>query len=670
MLRRFLLIGLGLLLVTMAWTGTGSADDEFMFFDELEIGMDAIGKTIIRGNEIRSFQARIIALIDAPGELNDFIEIRVSGDVIRESGGVAAGMSGSPVYVDGKLIGALSRAISFDSHPSPFALVTPIGPMLELVSPARSQLAQSKEQEVSVISVDPAAIADTALEGYTELELVDRVPEEAVRNLNPNRYYASPIATPVLVSGMEGRAFEYFTKGFSDELANVVSNGLMMLPGRENFLQEMSIGLEDRYPVQMINTGLPARQTTPVGSRPGVDDLVAGGGIGVTLADGDVTLGSLGTVTYREDDIVLGFGHSFLFTGDVEYFLNRIYIYDTIANQQTPFKFGTITERMGTLYQDRFQGIAGAIGAKTRSVRMNMRITDESTGDVTHYSVDFIRDNSFLASLMFSSGLTLLDRTLNKVGKGTLDVEYTIRGAGLPRRLQREDIFVSFNDIAVPGPLQVAQVVFLLAQNEFQDPELDTIDVDLTYTPEVHSARLVGLTTDKDEYKPGETVNYEAEFMPYRGERFIVSGSLDVPEGLRSSRLTLYAFGGQRQTSTTSDGNGAPAFENLEEIIDLVEDLNRNDQLTVEFLSIPSGDIDDSDDITFTDQVNGWVISGENRITLEIDQSVEETTPEVEPEDEEDTETGTEEQSDDSTDTDPEDNDPGSEQSCTQLFFC
>lgn len=664
MIKRFLLAGLVLLLATT--TLTSAQEDHFLMFEDLEVGMEGVGKTIIRGNDIRSFQARIVALIDAPGTLNDFIEVRVSGDAIRESGGVAAGMSGSPVYVNGKLIGALSRAISFDNSPSPFALVTPIGPMLDLIEPTRN-MASAQVAQADVLNVNPAS-TELELQGFTELALVDRVPSAEERAQHPNRYYATPVTTPVLVSGLNDRAFNWFSNGLPQELRTTFADQLEKFSGHDTFLNELSWGLEGRYPIKMINTGLPSgRQTMPIGSIRGVDDLHEGGAIGVTLADGDVSIGALGTVTYREEDVVLGFGHSFLFTGDVEYFLTRAYIYDTVGNMQVPFKFGTTTERMGTLFQDRFQGIAGAVGTKPDSARMNVRLTNGVTGDVSHFSVDFVQDNRFLASLVFSSGLTLLDRSFNQVGQGTMGVEYTIRGAGLPRRLERSDLFASFNDIAVPGPLQVAQIVFLLAQNEFQDPMIDTIDLDMTFIPEVRTARLVGVTTDKDTYRAGDLVRYTAEFMPYRGDNFEVEGMLRLPDGVQSSRVTLNVFGGPRQSSNGSSDN-APVFEDLDQIITLIEDISRNDHLTAEFVGIASDDVEEDESLSEVQPVNDWVITGEQRVTLTIDHSEESVEMEtyIEQTEESKSEEG-------QTEEEPEqqaEDDGSEEQSCTQLFFC
>ena len=668
MIKRFALLGLALFLATVAWAG--SAEDQFLFFQDLEVGMEGIGKTIIRGPEIRNFQARIVGLIDAPGELNDFIEIRVSGDVIREAGGVASGMSGSPIYVGGKLIGALSRAISFDSSPSPFALVTPIGPMLKLIAPTR-ELASAQQQQQQIINTQSSQTDDPNLQTYTQLQLVSQLPSEALRRLHPKRYYALPISTPLQVSGMSQRAFSWFRAGTPTGVVSTLGAQFGRLPGAGEFLQQLSTGTENRYPVDMLDTGLSGRAGAPQGSTRSIDDLVPGGGIGVTLADGDVTVGALGTVTYREDNVVLGFGHQFLFSGDAAYFLTRAYIYDTVANLQVPFKFGTTTDRVGTLLQDRFQGIAGAVGTKPKSVRMNVRLTNGETDEVSHYSVDLVQNDTFLPSIVFSSGLSLLDRTLNRMGKGTLSIDYTIRGAGLPRRLERTDIFTSRSDIAVSGPLQVAQVVFLLAQNEFQAPKLDTIDVDMVFTPEVKAARLTSVTTDKDSYKPGDVVQYTANFLPFRGEPFSVSGEITIPESVRSRRLTLHVFGGPRPSSNNNGNNGndsssAPAFKDLGEIIDVVEQLSRNDELTAELTGISSNDLGPDDEPYDVQLIRAWVINGEERLTLKIVQSSSDqpgtSTKAQDPES----------SSQDGTQT-PDDDQEGSqqsEQSCNQLFFC
>ncbi|HEY5597072.1 MAG TPA: SpoIVB peptidase S55 domain-containing protein [Candidatus Bipolaricaulota bacterium] len=666
MLKRFVLVSLGLWLAGMAWAS--AAEDQFLMFEDLQVGMEGIGKTIVRGNEIRTFQARIVGLIDSPGELNDFIEIRVSGDAIRESGGVASGMSGSPIYVDGKLIGALSRAIAFDSDPSPFALVTPIGPMLKLLDPARRLAAAAlQEQQAKVIELDPTQAAEAELQGYTRLQFVDALPSAQQRLVHPDRLYAVSIATPVLVSGMDERAFAWFSQGIPQDVQASLGQWLALLPGRDAFLDRLSLGLSARYPVQMVNTGLPARQATPAGTTRRLDDLVAGGAVGVTLADGDVTVGAIGTVTYREDDVILAFGHPFLFTGDVEYFLTRAYIYDTVANLQVPFKFGTTTERVGALLQDRFQGIAGTVGTKPRSVRMNVRITDGQSGEVSHYSIDLVRDNTYLASLAFSASLSLLDNTLNRVGKGTLSVDYTIRGAGLPRRLERSDIFASHNDIAVPGPLQVAQVIFLLSQNEFQDPQLDTIDVDISFIPEVKAARLLSIKTDQEVYRPGDTVRYTATFLPFRGEPFESRGEIRIPEGVRSTRLTLHLFGGPRPSSNSSDNNGSPVFDNLEQIIDLVEQLNRNDQLTAELLGIPADDLGRDEQPHHLEQIKGWVISGESRVALKLEPAAPPEAPQEQQEEPQVQEPPAEPEN-------PADEEPQTPEepkdACKQLFFC
>jgi len=672
MTKRSALVALLLSFAVLA--GTGTAQDPFLFFEDLEPGMEGVGKTVIQGTEIRTFQVRIVGLVDSPGELNDFIEVRVSGDVIREAGGVASGMSGSPIYVDGKLIGALSRAVSFDADPNPFALVTPIGPMLELLDPARALAARAETQRAAqVVPLDPNRTTDPGLQGYTELVLTDAIPSKAERFTYPERLYAPTMTTPVLVGGMEGRAFEWLRAGIPASLKPAFEAWL--LPGvGGDVLGVLDTGMEDRYDVEMRSAGL--RQAAPMGYRRGVDDLEPGAAVGVTLVDGDVTVGSLGTVTYREGDVVLAYGHPFLFTGDVEYFLTRAYIYDTVSSLQVPFKYGATTERMGALLQDRFQGIAGAVGAEPKSVRMNVRLTDEATGEVSHYSMDLVRDRNQLPSLIFSAGLSLLDRTLNRVGKGTLTVDYIIRGTGLPNRLERTDIFTS--DIAVPGPLQVAQVVLLLAQNEFQDPQLDTIDLDMSFSSEVKALRLKSIETDKDTYHPGDVIRYTVTFQPFRGETFSVEGSVEIPEDANARRLTLHAFGGPRPSNNGGSNGNEPEFEGIDQIVRVVESLSRNDQLTVELLGLSSRNVDASDEPYDVQLPDGGVLSGERRLTLTV-----EPRPEPEPEQSEteessgsqgdgDEKTGQDGASGEEQDEAPpaEDSGDNGQSSCDNLFFC
>ncbi|MDD4903078.1 MAG: SpoIVB peptidase S55 domain-containing protein, partial [Candidatus Bipolaricaulis sp.] len=124
---------------------------EFLFLDEVRIGMKGIGKTVVSSDTISEFDVEILGVIDQPGTLSDFIVVRVSGEAIGRSGGIAQGMSGSPIYVDGRLIGALSRAATWSKEITPIGLVTPIEPMLAVLDSVRTP---------SAVGADPSAVLD------------------------------------------------------------------------------------------------------------------------------------------------------------------------------------------------------------------------------------------------------------------------------------------------------------------------------------------------------------------------------------------------------------------------------------------------------------------------------------------------------------------------------
>ena len=141
-----------LLLVLVGSMAFAYDRSEFLFLDEIETGMKGIGKTIVAGDIIEEFDVEVLGIIDQPGTLSDFIVVQVSGAVIGRAGGIAQGMSGSPVYVNGKLIGALSRAANWSKAITPIGLVTPIEPMLAVLDDARSARLAAQPTPAAVLA--------------------------------------------------------------------------------------------------------------------------------------------------------------------------------------------------------------------------------------------------------------------------------------------------------------------------------------------------------------------------------------------------------------------------------------------------------------------------------------------------------------------------------------
>lgn len=626
-LARSLALGSLLVLVGFA-TLPATADvdtSQFLLMEDLSVGMEGIGKTTIGGGDIRHFQVRIVGIVDNPGELNDFYLVRGSGDVIREAGGYAQGMSGSPIFVDGKLIGAFFAAYLFDESPNPIGLVRPIEVMLNLTDRMDAKLNEMSE---SAVVEEQELALEEALEyvridhgGYEAVKFVSAPPSLEERQANPEVVYAIRTGTPLWVSGLSGRSLDWLTAGVDrSQLSDYTSSevfSMTTLSGR-SFLDELQIGVEQRYGSQVF----PLSTATP-DTGFFADEFEMGGSMAALLSQGDVTFGGICTTSYIDPktNTLLACGHQMFLTGETSLFLGRSTVMDVVDSAQVSFVLAQVdtSDVYGTVIEDRVQAIGASMEHQVEPTRLTARVHDITTDITREISVDLAPSENLTASLVFSSLLQVVDEALNRIGRGTMKVDYTIRGDGMSKRVSRSDVFVSFNDVALGGPLQAAQLVFLIDQNEFVDPEIDRIDVDITTTEDVRWLQIKEIETDKEVYHPGDTVRYIIVMTSYRGEERRISGSFDIPDETTVRRLTLHSFGGPRRAQQQSTQQTIQ-FESLDELLDALEKLTGNDQLTIELLGLPiDPDEESAAPMAEIENLGDWVVTGEDRVNIQIE---------------------------------------------------
>jgi hypothetical protein len=586
--RRFL----GIILITVLVLGVftqGSEQNSRIFpFSQIKPGMKGLGKTVVKGDEIRTFDVTVVDVIDNIGVLNDHIVVRLDGAAIRQSGGVAAGMSGSPIYINNKLAGALWGAWGFQVGAQPIALIRPIETMLTLVS-ALKMKEQDRLQRGAF--VPHGSIGAITLDGERkQIEIVSERPRE----LRPDTIFVEPAATPLLVSGLSGRAIQWLRAGASERAIRSANNNALLSLRQGDFLDEITQGLEERYDMKVRPTGLSGAAARASYYKKDPIPIVEGGPLGVMLTDGDITLGAFGTVSYVEEQIVLAFGHWFFPAGETEFFLTEAFILDTVEALDRPFKLGVSGRTVGAIFEDRWQGVGGVAEVQPRSFDVNISVRDRDLKTSHNVSFRVAYYESLMPLLLLVSALETVDQTLNRVGPGTMITRYTIQGADLPRPLARTDVFASFSDIAVTGPLRVAQMLFFLARNEFADVRFSKVDIEIEAEQRVRALRVRALKTDKEKYKPGETVKYTVILKPYRGEEQTVEGNLKLPEALDRSSLTLLAFGGPRRSER--DNQEAPEFDSLEALVETLQNIPGNNELTVEFSGLADEETKESEE--------------------------------------------------------------------------
>jgi len=616
-------VALGLVIAVGLGVRPADSQSRIIVFREIKPGMEGFGKTVIKGTEIQTFSVKVVDVIDNPGVLDDHIVVRVSGPTIRQAGGVAAGMSGSPIYINNKLAGALWGSWGFQVGAEPIALVRPIETMLALVK----SLKEKARMRLGRLP-DPPVAPNLTL----SLSASGEGTEEVLPSPHRGGVLSQMAATPLLVSGLAGRALKYLKDGVSERLMRAAGMRQALLSmGREDFVHELAQGLEERYSVRIQPTGLFGASAHAQSYTREPIPLQEGSPFGVMLTDGDVTIGAFGTISYIEDEILLGFGHWLLPAGETEFFLTEAYILDTVESLETPFKLGVPGRTIGAIFEDRWQGVGGVTDFEPRSLSVSLTVKDRDLGVTNRAQFRIAYYESLMPLLLLVGVLDAVDRTLNRIGPGTMVTRYTLKAQELQEPLSRTDVFVSLSDIAVTGPLRIAQTLFTLTRNEFLDLGFTQIDIELEVQRAVRALRVKSLKTDKESYEPGEPIKYTVTLQAYRGKEQTVEGELQLPKELERSSVTLVAFGGPRR----SDREETPEFDSLDELIDFLQKLPSNNSLTVELLDITDESSDAPEDsepdapYKRTQTLDETIVYGEKTLEIKIKtEKPQEPTPE------------------------------------------
>ena len=540
--------------VVSSIVGVAYERGEFLFLDEIEIGMTGIGRTIVAQDVLSEFTVDILGVIDQPGTLSDFIVVQVSGEAIGRAGGIAQGMSGSPVYVDGKLIGAISRAANWSKAITPIGLVTPIEPMLSVLDAANgSSLAALPNPDAVLAGID-LVDADRPANAETIAAAADTI-------------FAYPVSTPILTSGLSERALGLLMDGSQAAPAGTLAEFLpVSLAPQIRGLSSLNLSL---IPMASSGTGAAIDPAT----------LGPGGSIGVSMTTGDIQIGALGTITYRDGDTLIGFGHPFISNGSSVFPMTTVSIIDTMRSYEASFKLGTLGDPIGTVLEDRMPAIGGRIGEEADTIQVSYQVEDSDRGLTETFEFGMVDEIRLIPELLLSTGFEAIDRTLDRVGQGTVEVTYRIDGDAMPKPLIRHDVFFSVQDVAVYAPWQLATIVGALEYNAFIDPQLTEVSASMRIVEELKAIQISDLELDSFIYIAGDTLRFQVELQTFQGERMVKEGEIRIPAGLEADTLLVRAYGGPRAIES---GETPRKLESLDDLIEAIEEFPSFELLTVE----------------------------------------------------------------------------------------
>lgn len=443
---------------------------------EVKRGQRGYGLSVFSGTEPERFEVEVYGVVRNFSPEVSYILARLSGKGL-ETSGVAGGMSGSPVFLDGRLVGAVAFSWPFTNEA--IAGITPIEYMRKISA-----------FKPLPVSPPPPSIRLSDL-------MAHRLPEN---------FLATEMAKlqPRLAGGALP-AIQWTAAGFG----------------------EQSLGMLR----QALGSVAPSGTAAP-GSVP--DDLSPGRAVSVVLVDGDFELASNGTVTDKYGDHVLAFGHHFLGLGPIKVPMATAEIVTVISSQNSSFKIANAGRIIGAFEQDRLVGIQGRIGAEAPMVPMTIKIKGERERVFRMRLADL---PEFMPLLVGSSIVAGLDSATFVNGSQSLDMTARLRLSGYGDL----EVGQSFDggSAGVQASSYVLAIVSYLAQNPLEQVRIESIDVELAQSTDPQAASLVGANADRTVVRPGDRVALNLDFVPYRGDRFRRSLGLDLPEDLPAGRYSL-----------------------------------------------------------------------------------------------------------------------------------
>jgi hypothetical protein len=456
--------------------------------------MRGVAYTVFQGVKPEPMDVEVLGVLrNVNGPKGDIILVRLHGQK-PEYTGVVAGMSGSPVYLDGKLAGALAFRIGEFSK-EPIAGVTPIADMLEI-----NALDKSPTEEASAS-------------------------KPAITNA------AGKTAAPGVGSSLPG-SVESFAQLLKPIDAPLVFNGFSEDAVRQFAPQFASAGI---VPVMGAGSVSEAKQPEP---------LEPGSAVSAILVRGDMDIAATCTVTYIDPQRLLACGHPLLQFGSVDLPMNKAEVLATLPSPLNAFKIVNTTERAGVFVQDRHTGILGVFGKQPDMIPVTLTIHGGSSTKEFHYEV---LNNPRLSPVAMMATVFNALHGVNEYGEeityrlnGTIDVK------GFPE-VGLRNMFVPAENgqpAAMAAALSLGERFGRIYDNPYNAPAVKSVNLDFDLVRERRWARLESARTDVTEARPGDQVIVETVLAPYRGERVVRQIPVKIPTSASKGTLRILVSDG------------------------------------------------------------------------------------------------------------------------------
>jgi hypothetical protein len=465
--------------------------------DQIRAGMKGHGKTVMKGTRIETFDAEVLGVLKNTSPGRDMVLCRLSG-LNLEKTGVIAGMSGSPVYMDGKLLGAVAFAWAFGKEP--IAGITPFCQMHSYVEAyERRDLAEEgKARQVSLNR--PLRLGGRDYHSVTISDSVTDPQPTAADCL-----WMIPLQTPLAASGMTPHSLKLLRQRFP---------GAGFVPA-----QGGSLGGQ-----------VPAAEREPI--------IEPGAALSVALITGDFDLSGIGTVTHVEGKRVYGWGHPFFGVGTCEFPLMTGFVHTIYPRQSLSFKMGSPLKTVGVINADVSTCIAGWLDRQPDLLPVRMTVRREPGWEAKTFNVKLVRQRAMIAPLVYTALTNSVDMEGELPEELTAEMKARIEVEGRPPVIIHDTFSgVSFSGGRAPQALfsQIASVVSQLTFNSYRPVRIQRVECTTHIKTGRRTADIEAVELDSETYAPGETLRATIFVRPHKGlqQRLPVALKLpgDLPEG-------------------------------------------------------------------------------------------------------------------------------------------
>ena len=466
---------------------------EIMPLTEVHRGQHGVAYTVFEGTKPEAMDLEVLGILrNFNGPKSDVILIRLHGAKV-EFTGVVAGMSGSPVYIDGKLVGALAFRIGQFSK-EPIAGVTPIQEMLEINELDRSLPPASARKNLPSGPALEAAATRTSVGGGIG---------ENSSDFAGIAQAMTPIESPLVFNGFSEETLRAFAPQFKQA-------GIM--------------------PVMGVGGADPSEHTP--------DPIEPGSSVSAIMVRGDMSMASTCTVTYVDDEHLLACGHPLMQFGRVEMPMTKADVVATLPSPLNAFKIVNATDEIGSFVQDRHTGILGKFGETPQMVPVTLSVHGGAHPKEFHYEV---LNNAKMTPVAMAATVFQALQGLNEYGD---EISYRVNGniavAGFSS-VKLQNMFAPTDGTA--SSMAIAQSIgdhfSRLFDNQLAEPQVNGVTLDIDLVPERKTARLETARTDVTEARPGDEIVVEAVVRPYRGDPIVRRIPIKIPTSAAPGTLKI-----------------------------------------------------------------------------------------------------------------------------------